>query len=239
MTIKAIFFDFGQTLADSAEGFRLAEKEAETRIFEDLVLASWRDFLSDYRKYRKEFQERSDFSRNSLWQTIYLHYDREPSPGFLPEVEYDYWERVRSNTRLFPETKAVLEHLAAAFRLALITNTQGQGISGVHRINLFPGLERFFEIIIEAGEAGVPPKPNPIPFLLCIEKLGIFPSEAVFVGDDLRIDIQGAQAVGIQPVWLKHHSYSRNWPEGDTSVPVIDNLEQLFPILEKIYNSFS
>ena len=81
MTVKAILFDFGQTLADSAEGFRLAEKEAETRIFEDLDLASWRDFLSDYRKYRKEFHERSDFSRNSLWQTIYLHYDREPSPG--------------------------------------------------------------------------------------------------------------------------------------------------------------
>ena len=34
MTIKAVLLDFDQTLADSAEGFRLAEKNAETSIFE-------------------------------------------------------------------------------------------------------------------------------------------------------------------------------------------------------------
>ena len=32
----------------------------------------------------------------------------------------------------------------------MITNTQGQGISGAHRLSLFPDLETFFEIIIVA-----------------------------------------------------------------------------------------
>jgi HAD superfamily hydrolase (TIGR01549 family) len=239
MTVKAILFDFGQTLADSAEGFRLAEKEAQTRIFEDLGLSSWRNFLSDYRKFRSEFHERSDFSRSALWQAIYLRYDREPGAGFLPETEHDYWERVKSNTRLFPETKAVLGQLASTYRLALITNTQGQRFSVAHRINLFPDLKSFFEIIIVAGEAGVPPKPDPTPFLLCLEQLGIVPSEAVFIGDDLQIDIHGAQSVGIQPVWIKHHLVPRNWPDGETSAPVIDNLEQIFPILRQICHSCS
>jgi HAD superfamily hydrolase (TIGR01549 family) len=234
MTIKAVLLDFDQTLADSAEGFRLAEKNAETSIFEDLGLASWEDFLSDYRKFRNELHERSNFSRNALWQAIYLHYEREASPDLLAELEYDYWESVRLKTMLFPETIAVLEHLATAYRLALITNTQGQGFSGAHRANKFHDLEPFFDIIIEAGFAGIRPKPNPEPFLLCLERLDIVPSEAVFVGDDLRNDIQGSQAVGIQPVWLKHHSIARIWPEGDTSVPVIYNLDQIIPILEKI-----
>ena len=233
--IKSILFDFGQTLADSAEGFRLAEKEAETRIFEDLGLASWQDFLSDYRKFRQEFHTNSNFSRKALWQAIYLHYGLEPSAGFLPEIEHDYWETVRSKTRLFPETKVVLRQLASTYRLALITNTQGQGISGGHRISLYPNLESFFEIIIVAGEAGVPPKPNRAPFLLCLEKLGILPSEAVYVGDDLRIDIRGAQDGGIQPIWLKHYSVPRKWPEGETSAPVTNSLEQLFPLLRRIY----
>ncbi len=74
--IKAILFDFGQTLADSAEGFRSAEKGAETRMFEDLGLASWQDFLSGYRKLRQEFHANSNFSRVALWQAIYLHYGR-------------------------------------------------------------------------------------------------------------------------------------------------------------------
>lgn len=42
---KAVIFDFGQTLVDSADGFRTAEKEAETRIFEDLGMESWPEFL--------------------------------------------------------------------------------------------------------------------------------------------------------------------------------------------------
>ena len=237
--IKAILFDFGQTLADSAEGFRLAEKDAETRIFADLGLASWQDFLSDYRKFRQEFHENSNFSRVDLWGAVYLHYGREPGAAFLPGVELDYWETVRSKTRLFPETKAVLRQLASTYRLALITNTQGQGISAGHRISLFPDLETFFEIIIVAGEAGVPPKPNRTPFLICLEKLGLLPSEAVYVGDDFRIDIRGAQDLGIQPIWLKHYSVPRKWPEVETSAPVINSLEQLLPLLGRICQASS
>ena len=229
--IEAILFDFGQTLADSAEGFRLAEKGAETSMFEDLGLTSWQDFLSDYRKFRQEFHANSNFSRVALWQATYLHYGRGADAAFLQVIELDYWETVRSKTRLFPETKAVLGQLASAYRLALITNTQGQGISGAHRLSLFPDLETFFEIIIVAGEAGVPPKPNRTPFLMCLEKLSLLPSEAVYVGDDLRIDIRGAQDVGIQPIWLKHQSVTRKWPEEETSAPVINSLEQLVPLL--------
>jgi len=50
MTVNAILFDFDQTLADSAGGFRLVEKQAEARIFEELGLSSWRNFSSDNRK---------------------------------------------------------------------------------------------------------------------------------------------------------------------------------------------
>jgi putative hydrolase of the HAD superfamily len=68
---------------------------------------------------------------------------------------------------------------------------------------------------------------------LCLERLGLAPSEAVYVGDDLEIDIRGAQGVGIQPIWLKHHSVSRNWPQDETSTPVISCLNQLIPLLDQ------
>ncbi len=86
----------------------------------------------------------------------------------------------------------------------------------------------------------MPPKPNRTPFLLCLEKLGLLPSEAVYVGDDLRIDIGGALDVGIQPIWLKHHSVPRKWPEVETSAPlIINSLEQLVPLLGRIYQASS
>ena len=225
--IKAILFDFGQTLVNSADGFRKAEKDAETLIFEELGLESWPVFLSDYREFRQDFHARSNFSRKELWQALYAHYDRKPDEETLLRAEQDYWETVKSLTKPFPETEAVLEQLASEQRLGLVTNTQGQHTPGQHRLSLFPQLERFFELIIVAGEGGIPPKPAPEPFLICLEKLGITPAEAIYVGDDWRNDICGAKEVGIQPVWLQHHSVSRKWPLVKMPAPVIISLEQL------------
>ncbi|NQU30730.1 MAG: HAD family hydrolase [Anaerolineae bacterium] len=228
--IKAMIFDFGQTLVDSAEGFRLAEKQAETRIFTDLALGSWSDFLTEYRRLRKDFHAKSNFSRKALWQAVYRHYNQEPNAILISTEEDNYWETITSNTRLFPETRPVLKQLALSYRLALITNTQGQASSREHRFSLFPELENLFEVLIVAGENNIPPKPDPIPFLTCLERLGIDPVNAIYIGDDWRIDICGAEAAGIQPVWLKHHSISRNWPLIEYPGPTIINLEQLLDL---------
>ena len=85
-----------------------------------------------------------------------------------------------------------------------------------------------------AGEEGVPPKPNPEPFRLCLEELHLDPSEAVYVGDDYRIDICGARDAGLHPIWIKHHLVKRNWPEVKTTAPVIPSLDELLE-LEKLY----
>ena len=57
---------------------------------------------------------------------------------------------------------------------------------------------------------------------------------------DGRVESEGVLTVkGIQPVWLKHHSVPRKWPEVETSAPVINSLEQLIPLLDRICHSFS
>jgi len=228
--IRAILFDFGQTLVDSANGFRAAEKEAQNKIFSNLSLTLWDEFLSNYRRIRKEFHAKSIFSRKSIWKEVYFYYCLEPDLKRLEIWENEYWERVKAETVPFPETVQVLEKLNTQYRLGLITNTQGQKASGKHRISLFPELERFFEVIIVAGEADVPPKPDPAPFHLCLDSLGTTPGEAVYIGDDWRIDICGAKDIGLQPIWIKHHSVRRSWPDIKTPVPVITNLDQLLDL---------
>ncbi|UCF95417.1 MAG: HAD family hydrolase [Desulfobacterales bacterium] len=228
--IRAILFDFGQTLVDSANGFRAAERQAQQRLYADFQDIPWENFLADYRRLRQEFHARSDFSRPALWQAVYHLFNREADWRRLGNWETTYWETVQAASSLFPETKAVLAKLAANYRIALITNTQGQKTAGNHRTSQFPELERFFEVIIVAGESGLPPKPDPAPFRLCLEKLRLAAAEAVFVGDDWRIDVGGAAGVGIQPVWLQHHSVRRNWPVVETTVPIITSLDQLLEL---------
>jgi HAD superfamily hydrolase (TIGR01549 family) len=232
--IEAIVFDFGQTLVDSASGFRAAEKEAQIKIFSSLALSSWEIFLSDYRKIRKETHQRAIFSRKAIWLKAYAYYGKKPNLHLLEKWEDEYWEKVRSETKPFPETERVLKALSSSYRLAMITNTQGQKTSRKHRINEYPEIEKFFEWIIIAGESGVPAKPDPAPFMLCLNRLGIEHSQAVYVGDDWRIDICGAKNAGIQPIWVKHQSVSRSWSAVETTVPIIISLEPLLNI-ETIY----
>lgn len=234
--IKAVIFDFGQTLIDSANGFRAAEKEVQGKIFSDLFsifeIGSRETFLDVYRLIRKKNHDESIFSRVAIWQAVYRHYNAEPDLRRIENWETSYWEKVKSETKIFPETQQVLSNLAANYRLALITNTQGQKTTETHRLSQYPELEKFFEVIIVAGEGGVPPKPDPEPFRLCLKNLGLTNSEAVYVGDDWRIDICGAKNAGLRPVWLKHHSVHRNWPTVETSVSIVTSLKQLLDLNE-------
>ena len=225
--IKAIIFDFGQTLVNSADGFRAAETEAQAKLFSNLGLTIQEDFLANYRRLRKELHGQSNFSRKFLFHEVYYYYCFTPDEKLLEQWETEYWETVKANTSLFPEALGVLKYLNERYLVALITNTQGQKSEGTHRIGLYPELETYFKAIIVAGESGVPPKPDPAPFRICLEKLQITACEAVYVGDDWRIDICGAGDAGLHPIWLKHHSVKRNWPEVQTPVPVITSLEQL------------
>ena len=228
--IKAIIFDFGQTLVDAADGFRKAEKEAQKRLFADPGLSPKEDFLATYRRVRKELHDRSNFSRKSMWQEVYHFYGLKPDVRLLESWETVYWETVKANTILFPETVDVLKSLSSKYVLGLVTNTQGQQRSGTHRISEFPELESHFKVIIVAGENGIPPKPDPAPFRLCLQELNLEPSAAVYMGDDYRIDVCGARDAGLHAIWLKHHSVSRTWPEVQTSIPIIHSLDELLEI---------
>jgi HAD superfamily hydrolase (TIGR01549 family) len=231
--IKAIIFDFGQTLVDSADGFRNAEKIAKQKIFSSLFPRPkddhWQTFLTEYRRIRKEFHSRSDFSRPSIWRAVCDRFNNKADSKKLAKMETEYWELVKSKTTPFPETVSVLEELAKKFRLGIITNTQGQKATGTHRIALFPAIESFFETIIIAGESGIPPKPSPDSFLLCLKKMDIKPLEAIYVGDDFQKDINGACNVGMHPVWIKHHLVKRTWeePKPDIKFHTITNLNHL------------
>ena len=177
--VKAILFDFTQTLADSSDGFRAAEKEAQSRIFQDLGAASWDEFLAGYRALRRRFHDAApNFPRPDLWQEVYLRHARRPDVPLLQKWEREYWETVRSRTALFPETASVLAALAGRFLLGLVTNKQGPGIWEDHTLRRFPQLASLFKAVVVAGDAAVPAKPDPAAFLMCLRRLGVSAAQA-------------------------------------------------------------
>lgn len=225
--IEAILFDFGQTLVNSADGFRTAEHDAQRKLIMDLGDVPWDQFIDCYRHTRKTLHDQSRISRVELWRSVYAAFQRETDVARLVGWESEYWQIVNRHTAPFAEAVDVLEQLQPRYGLGLVSNSQGQADSAGHRLHEFPELARFFEVAIIAGEDGIPAKPDPQPFQLCLERLGVKPQAALYVGDDYRIDVGGAIAVGMQPVWLQHYSVQRHWPAGDPAVLVITNLEAL------------
>ena len=244
--IKAIVFDYGQTLVDASAGFRMAERQARETLAALLPVAD-DSFTQHYREVRSRFHAASNFSRVDMWQQALARYAVPIDAGRLEAMEREYWHLVRRHTRLFPEVLPVLHELSKRYRLAIISNTQGERPSEAevsesghpthsnavhtseHRLFAHTDLSELFEYIIIAGENGIPAKPHPEPFLLCLREMGLRPEEMLYIGDDWHKDLLGAGGCGIRALWLQHHAVTRNWPVDAAShnATVITSLEPL------------
>jgi putative hydrolase of the HAD superfamily len=62
-------------------------------------------------------------------------------------------------------------------------------------------LRGLIDVLVISEEAGVA-KPDPAIFRIALARAGCRPEQAVMVGDSWVVDIAGARATGIRPVWL-------------------------------------
>jgi epoxide hydrolase-like predicted phosphatase len=145
----------------------------------------------------------------------------------VPDFERELAARLRTHdggaveadgllTRMFagfdhqpPMARAVRKAKTSGLSTALLSNSWG---------NEYPreGWEEMFDVVVISGEVGMR-KPEPEIFRLTAQRLGLPPSQCVFV-DDLMPNVRGAVEVGMVGV---HHV---------TPGQTLDELEALFSI---------
>ncbi len=97
---------------------------------------------------------------------------------------------------LDPEAKHLLDHLAArGYQMGIISNFD----SRLRPLLQDLGIAAYFQSVTLATEEGVM-KPNPEIFRRVMERHGLQPGEAIYVGDNPRRDVVGARAAGMTPV---------------------------------------
>ena len=96
------------------------------------------------------------------------------------------------------EARPMLEYLHERYPMMLVSNFYGN----IDEVLRSYGIRHLFKGIIESAVVGVR-KPNPTLFKLGIDALELEPSEVLVVGDSLRKDIQPAEQLGCQVLWLK------------------------------------
>jgi putative hydrolase of the HAD superfamily len=130
---------------------------------------------------------------------------------------------------VFPESRAVLEHLRGRVKLGMITN----GASDIQRRKIEgSGLAGYFDVILVSGEEGFG-KPKPEIFRLAIDRLDVDEASAVMIGDSLARDIAGAAGVGMKSVWVNRFGRKATEQFPAPEVEMAD-LAGLPALLEKI-----
>lgn len=94
---------------------------------------------------------------------------------------------------------ADLRALAATHRLGAVTDTAVMGEAQVRSALVAVGLDRLLEQVVTSAELGVA-KPAPDGLLVVLERFGVDPAEALFVGDS-EVDRAAAEAAGVAFEW--------------------------------------
>ncbi|MBI2216584.1 MAG: HAD family hydrolase [Candidatus Rokubacteria bacterium] len=165
----------------------------------DALIASWQDAERRRAVDHREVPAQERFGR---WlERLAIDAD-ERSPELVAAL-LDTHRRELSKAAEFPSHHGhLLERLAERFRLAVVSNFDysptALGILDA------AGVSHLFETIVVSDQVGWR-KPKPDIFHVALGTLGVAPSEALFVGDRVDIDVVGAHAVGMPVAWINRH----------------------------------
>lgn len=127
---------------------------------------------------------------------------------------------------LYPDAERALDALARADRrLAVVTD----GYNGRAKLGRLGVIDRFDAVVV-GPELGVS-KDGPEPFERVFAALGVDPDEAVYIGDDPRVDFRVPNELGMGTVRLRRGRYAGLEPAEQAAAPQLE-LSGLDPLPE-------
>lgn len=220
--MKAILFDLDDTL--------LSRRAAVKRMFQRIQSRWYGAALPAEALGRFLAWDGDGYgSKPDMFAALFAAYP--PKRSMAIEDALALWDReFPSCFALPPEHRVWLVALRERYRLAIVTNgaTQVQWAK-VRQTDL----QELVDAVIVSEEAGFW-KPDARIFQLALERLGVAPEEALFVGDNLKNDIAGAQAAGMRAVWIRPEGARRD--ENILPDAEITELTQLDGVLDGVGN---
>ncbi len=153
----------------------------------------------------------------------------ESSPELVAQLVSIERRRLEESVHLYPGTVPTLRRIReAGYRLGLISNvSDGASIPITHL-----GIDRLFDELILSHEVGLL-KPDPAIFDLACRRLGVAPSETIFVADGGFGELDAAQQLGIFTVLVEQEGQSKDYGYStryDAEIHDLRELEGLLPL---------
>ncbi|NYE94442.1 putative hydrolase of the HAD superfamily [Psychromicrobium silvestre] len=226
MDIRAVLFDLDNTLFDhltSARGgletfvrsFGLELTPKLTHLWFEIEQANYDRFLSGELNFQEQRRER-------LRQ--FLPLIEHPGPvgdTELDEMFANYLQSYEDAWAAFPDAVPTLQCLRdSGITVGVVTNgNHEQQAMKISRIGIEPLLD-LFSSSEQMGHA----KPESSAFILPCESLFLSPGQVLYIGDNFRVDIEGARDAGLQAMHLDR--------EGSDQPKTLRKLTDLIPLLK-------
>lgn len=219
---KAMLFDLDDTLIDRDKAVDNMFLNIFEKCYEDVKHTTKSEMLQRFKEYDKRSYGNSD--KTKVLESLFNEF---PPKYRLPSHDIqDFWNNH------FPQcfsvnqsTINILNTIKEQVEVAIITNgsTQRQKAKIINT-----NLNSCFDTIIISEEVGLS-KPDKRIFELALNRLNVRPESALFVGDNLELDIGGSQSANIKGIWFNPHSI-----KNDTEITPfaeINSLERLLSYL--------
>lgn len=244
MGIKAVVSDIYTTLID------IKTKEEDTEVYEHLATylkyqgiylsadeLRWFFFekKSLQKKYNKETYPENDYRR--IWyEILYENQYAYSGPNInTSTIVSDIVKLQRSlstrKIKLYSGVYAALSALRQRYRLGIVSDAQ---VDHAYPELKMLGVYGFFEAVIVSAEFGYR-KPDVRLFGECLRRLGVAPSEAIYVGNDTFRDVKGANDAGLKSVLImtRYGSKDTSSARPDYTITRMDELLKVLEELEK------
>ncbi|MFM1914002.1 MAG: hypothetical protein RIR51_1855 [Bacteroidota bacterium] len=225
LPLKAIFFDWDHTLWDAETNAvdTLSELFFEFKLKEKFQV-EFSEFQLHFQKINdrlwKEYQL-GDLSqeelRNSRFKMVFENFQiLEDSDNFSNHFLY----RNPRKKKLMAGAKDLVELLSNQFQLFILTN----GFDEIQQIKVGESdIANYFQKIYTPKNTGFK-KPNPNFFEFVLKDTKLKKDEVVMVGDNLEVDILGAENVGIKAI---HYTPTQDTNFKENKIKYLLELQEL------------
>ena len=214
--VRFVFFDVGSTLL-------FANRERMLKpLYERGIHPSEAQLRELEGKVKNEFDailEHDGKADHGFWDLFYarlfteLHVEDEAlrQQLIVNTRTSSNWNQMR------PGTQRALQQIGTKYRLAVISNADGQ----IAQLLAGCGLADFFRTITDSGIVGHE-KPHPVIFETALASMGARPEESLYVGDVYAVDYRGATRAGMEAVLFDVCGAYR-----EKGLPRVESLEEL------------
>lgn len=196
-TIKAVLFDLDDTLWPIVPVI----KRAETVLYEWLKVhaapVTRRVTIESMRARRQQLMATDPIYQldlRRLRHAVLLEAFIESGLDVrMVDQAMDVFSKARNEVTPFADVRPTLERLQGRVILGSVSN----GVADLHAI----GLAHFFQASIAAYRVGRA-KPDAAIFQAACDAINVLPEEALYIGDDPLLDVEGAQKAGLLAAWM-------------------------------------